>query len=113
MKLLSAMLLAHLAGDWLFQPDSWASRKNWLNKKLLLHALVYTVFFSVAILFGLPTWALFLIFVIHVFQDTRISIPWWIKFIKRVKGKPTEQLLISIDQIFHIILILIFAIIFG
>lgn len=44
--LLVKLLLAHLLGDFVFQPDSWAKQKSkykLLSGKLYLHFLVHAV----------------------------------------------------------------------
>lgn len=47
--------------------------------------------------------AITLLFLSHLFLDSRIFVAWWVKQIMRTEGQEAKWLSIMVDQIFHVI----------
>ncbi|WP_046176064.1 DUF3307 domain-containing protein [Domibacillus indicus] len=99
------LLLAHLAGDYLFQ-TSWMARykaSRWVP--LLTHCFVYTLTVSLFALIafgGLSLPAVAFIFITHILLDRRTFVSWWVRTIMKTNGPEAGWLGIVVDQIFHL-----------
>lgn len=97
-------LLAHLLGDFVFQPESWVKdkEKNKLkSKKLYTHILIHTLLLVVVIGFNMEKyWLGFLIILIshYIFDLSKVYL----------QKKKTKRIWFFIDQFLHI-LILVFV----
>lgn len=106
----SFLLVAHLIGDYLFQTKWMAMYKatKWLP--LLVHSLVYTVVVAVVAFVGfggLSVAAVAFVFVTHVALDRRTFVAWWVRTVMGSTGKESGWLSIVVDQIFHIIVLVV------
>lgn len=94
------LLIAHLLGDFVLQPDSWVDdkRKNtYKSKYFYLHGLVHLISLLVMLQFDLSYWWLIAIIVVsHLLID-------YLKL--RLETKINSRLLFSLDQILHLIII--------
>lgn len=96
MILLAKFLIAHMLGDFLFQPSGWIKDKR--NKKgrsifLYLHCLIHGVLLAVITWFSLPLW----IYLIYTLAHTLIDLS-KLSFQK----ERTAQAWFFIDQILHL-----------
>ena len=108
------MILAHLIGDYLIQTEYEAMNKatgHWFNRALIAHCLKYTATFGIVFyIFSINQWWLILIFLSHMVFDRRFLIILWRKYVNRntdASIKNTFWLTIVIDQIFHLIIIVL------
>jgi len=94
------LLLAHLAGDFLFQPDKWVNEKKkrkgkskYLYKHIGVHLLLLLIIFQL----DFSYWAAFLFIPIsHYLID-------WLKLL--IVTKENHRIAFFIDQILHLIVI--------
>lgn len=94
------LLLAHLAGDFLFQPDKWVNEKKkrkgkskYLYKHIGIHLLLLLIIFQL----DFSYWAVFLFIPIsHYLID-------WLKLL--IVTKENQRIAFFIDQILHLIVI--------
>ncbi len=103
------LFIGHLVGDFLFQTNWMATRKEKEWVPLLVHSFVYTL--CVAI-FGFATknldWVgVSVIFLSHVILDRRFFVRFWVRTIQGAKGAEEGWLSIVTDQIFHLIILVI------
>jgi len=118
LTIFEALLMTHLAVDFLFQGkwEAMNKSKKWLP--LFFHCTVYTVgFIPVFLIYKINLIWLILLFVSHAILDRRKLEIWFLKNFKGVSKKDTPEslwkmLLIGSDQILHI-LILVLIIIFS
>lgn len=116
MNVFEWLLIAHFAGDYLFQTEFEALNKmqnRFCNRALVSHCTKYTLCFIPVFWFYVmqPAWLLF-IFGSHLFFDRRWFIMWWRKHINRNSDESiakTSWLTITIDQIFHILVLTLIA----
>lgn len=98
------LLLAHLLGDFVFQPTSWVADKkqNRIGSPFLyLHIAVHSLFLAIALQFNTKYWLGFLCIIIsHYLVD-------WIKL--ELQGKWKEGYLFFADQVMHIAILLTVA----
>jgi len=112
MNLFEALLIGHLAGDFLFQTSWMARYKSSKIVPLTAHVIVYTIF---VVLTGglvdtwLPVWAIAVIFVTHWLIDRFTFGAWWAHTIQGVTREEDAWLRIVADQILHI-LVLVFVV---
>ena len=99
-------IVVHLFIDWIIQTD-WMAR----NKGSLKHLAAWVHAFSFAPLFLLifPWYIVLFLCISHAWIDTRKPIVWWVKHVKKTD---LGWLIIVCDQIVHILLIAIAALIF-
>lgn len=94
------LLIAHIIGDFVLQPDSWVRDKKLhkhKSKYLYLHGLVHLVSLLVLLGFNWSFWPyLLLIIISHLVIDA-------VKL--NFEGKINSRLLFATDQILHIIII--------
>lgn len=96
------LLLAHIIGDFLFQPDQWIENKK-INKQkssyLYFHILIHSFLLTVLLQFNLFYWkGILLIVISHYLIDL-------IKLL--LLEKWNEKLLFTIDQVLHLSIIAI------
>ncbi|MCG9792682.1 DUF3307 domain-containing protein [Flavobacterium algicola] len=100
LTLLIPLLLAHLVGDFLLQPDKWVKEKSIARQRpkyLCLHIGVHTLALIIALQFQFQYWiGIISIIFSHFIID-------WIKL--RLQNKKNEILLFFLDQIAHLIII--------
>ncbi|MDX1829276.1 MAG: DUF3307 domain-containing protein [Lutibacter sp.] len=94
------LLIAHIIGDFVFQPDSWVEDKK-INKHkskfLYIHGLVHLIALIILVQFNWPYWPYLITIVIsHLIIDL-------IKL--NLEGIINNRILFIIDQISHIIII--------
>jgi hypothetical protein len=103
------LLLGHLIGDYLFQTNWMAMRKEkeWLP--LLSHCFVYTLIVGIIgySTHQLTLYGILFIFVTHIVIDRRSFIRFWVRTIQGAKGGAEGWLSIVTDQIFHLIILAI------
>lgn len=119
MSLFDLFLICHLTGDWMFQTSEQAANKakgNFINWAILNHSLVYTLtFVPVFLIFGISFYWLAIIFVSHVILDKRSITRWWVRKIKtmdpNLKGCffSFDAMTIVIDQVIHILILAVIA----
>jgi hypothetical protein len=111
------LMFVHFIADWVFQTHDQATNKtkNW--KYLLSHCLVYTAFFIIPFfIFKINLLWLIAIFLVHVILDKRSFLVWIMKNIKKITLENVPEhlyylLIITIDQIFHLLLLWIIVVI--
>jgi len=109
-ELLVWAIVAHLVADWMFQNDWMAT-----NKMQLRHPAAWThsaihVFF---LWFVFPWYLALLIGFTHLLIDTRKPLIWWMKVVKRMHTGPHVMMVeIWLDQVFHITVLALVALIF-
>ncbi|MDO6597028.1 DUF3307 domain-containing protein [Oceanihabitans sp. 2_MG-2023] len=101
MILLIKLLLAHFIGDFFLQPEKWVKDKEvkkLKSPKLYLHILIHVLLLFI-LLWDFTLWSIVLIIGISHFiiDATKLSI----------QKKKTKRLLFFIDQVLHIMVILI------
>ena len=93
-------ILAHLAGDFLFQPDKWIKHKKkgkYKSKYLYWHILIHTVLLLVTLQFNFNYWkGIVLVIISHYIIDL-------LKLY--LDKKVNSQILFFTDQILHFIVI--------
>jgi len=116
LTIFEALLITHFIVDWIFQ-SKWEAEnksKEWLP--LFFHCTVYTVgFLPVFLIYGINLTWLILLFVSHVIFDRRKFEICLLKNIKKTTKENTLEplwtmLLITIDQILHIIILVLVVI---
>ncbi len=104
------LLVGHLIGDFLFQTNWMASCKVQKRTALLMHATLYTLIVSVfAHVFGrgLSVLGILLVYISHVILDQKVFVKWWVTTVMRTTGEQYDWLHIMVDQIFHIVILII------
>lgn len=113
-----ALLITHLVMDWIFQWKWEAENKSKKWLPLFFHCIIYTVgFIPVFLIYKINLVWLVLLFISHVVFDKRTFVVWLLENFKRITKKDTTEsvwtmLLTTIDQILHIV-ILVLVIIFN
>lgn len=117
MNVFEWLFIAHLAGDYLFQTEFQAAHKasgRFFNKALFSHCATYTLCFVPAFfVLSLNSWWLVLVFASHLFLDRRWPVILWRKCVKRESEEHiahTFGLTIAIDQVFHILILALIAV---
>jgi hypothetical protein len=114
--LFEILVVAHLIIDFIFQRQWEAKRKNKTWLALALHCLIYTIgFIPVFWFLKISFWWLFLLFISHFIIDNQRITRWILEDLKGYKqGKTREPfwtlLFIGVDQTFHLLILLIIAI---
>ncbi|MGB3606606.1 MAG: DUF3307 domain-containing protein [Psychroserpens sp.] len=100
MTLLIKLLIAHVIGDFVLQPNSWVDDKKentYKSKYFYFHGLIHLLALLVLLAFDWSYWILILTIVIsHLIIDL-------IKL--KLNGKVNSRLLFAIDQILHLAII--------
>lgn len=116
MSLLLWLLVAHHVGDYLFQTEYQALNKalgHFWNRALAAHCSIYTaVFLPVFWLFGVSFWWLAVIYSTHAVIDRRWPVLWWRRHVMRGSDSVianTFWLTITVDQIFHLLVLVVIA----
>ncbi len=118
MTIFEGMLVAHAIGDWLLQTEWQARNKisNW--RALAVHILVYHLVLFAVLWFGFSVhnWTTVLavmgLAVTHVVLDRRTFVHWLIRSLRLSTQTPLEPwFCIVIDQVLHLILLGIAAVI--
>ncbi|MEM5566357.1 DUF3307 domain-containing protein [Psychroserpens sp. AS72] len=94
------LILAHLIGDFLFQPEKWVKHKNkhkHTSKYLYLHILVHVVALMVVLLFDTRYWLGFLIIIISHYLIDLLKL--------HLRTKKNNRWLFAVDQLAHLIVI--------
>ena len=106
-ELLVWALVVHVVVDWLLQTEWMALYKSNLRHPAgWVHAGTYALF--MALLF--PLGAVLFIGVTHLLIDTRIPVMWWMHNVKRVpSGQPAAILEMAVDQSFHLVVLVVAA----
>ena len=103
MVLFLQILLAHLIGDFVLQPDSWVKSKNhkkYGSPKLYLHVLVHAVILALMLGFDARYWIGYVVIVLSHFLIDVLKI-WSQRF------RPRSRFMFMVDQILHILVILL------
>lgn len=113
MNLFEAMLVGHLAGDYILQNRWMALNKEKRIGPLAVHSAVYAACVAAFALpvQTLPMGGILLIFISHMVLDRRSLVRWWMREVNGIEaGSPEEPFLkIAIDQGFHIIILALVA----
>ena len=117
MTIFEMLVLAHLVGDWIIQTEYEAMNKvkgNFFNLALYKHCFMYTLcFVPVFLVAGINWWWLLLVFWSHMFLDRRWPVIWWIEKVKRTSPETINNLfwlVIAVDQIMHILILVVIVI---
>ncbi len=104
-------IAVHLFCDWLLQNDYMAKYKvSLLHPAAWIHSGIHLL----GLLFIFPWWAALLIAIIHLLIDTRVPLVWWRKFYRQTTEGPVAiDVAIWGDQVAHITVLAIFALIIG
>lgn len=98
------LILAHILGDFMLQPDKWVAdknRKKHKSKYLYFHVVIHAALLWVLLQFELKYWAVFLIIPLsHFLID-------WAKLY--FQGKMEPRKLFIIDQLLHLLVIFFVA----
>jgi hypothetical protein len=104
-------MTAHMVGDWMLQTDWMATNKmnlrhpaGWVHSGIHL-ALMLLIFPLPAALFVACT---------HLLIDTRVPVRWWMTNIKRIPSGSPAMLYLDIwmDQVFHVVIMVIAVLLF-
>lgn len=114
MRLFEWLVICHLIGDYLVQTEFEALNKalgRFWNRALVSHCVKYTLCFVPLVFTAAlnPMW-LMLIYGSHMIFDQRWPIVWWRKCVTRNSDesiKATFWLTIVIDQIFHLLVLVV------
>jgi hypothetical protein len=131
MKFFPTLVLAHFIVDWIFQTNYEAMNKYkniWIR---MIHCLVYTIGMAISFyLCGARNLYIvsLVLFVSHFIEDSYLPVYLWVKYIRRpveMKYENSQRgfirfsntilgkiLVIAVDQIIHIVVIWILAIVF-
>lgn len=99
--ILIKLILAHLIGDFFLQPDSWVKEKEkrkLKSPKLYLHVLIHIVLLFI-ILWDLSQWPIILIVGLSHFAIDALKL--------MLQNKKTKRLLFFLDQLLHLIVIVV------
>ncbi|MDY0779659.1 DUF3307 domain-containing protein [Tenacibaculum sp. IB213877] len=102
MMLFLQLLIAHLLGDFAFQPFSWVKHKEKhkiKSKKLYYHIGVHALLLMITLAFNTTYWAGFLLIIL-----THFLIDLGKLYLQKKKNK---RLLFFIDQLLHIVIIIV------
>ncbi len=101
-SLIIKLLIAHVLGDFVLQPDKWVEdkkRKKHKSKYFYLHGLVHLLSLLVLLEFNFSFWfSITIIVVSHLLID-------WFKL--KLEEKTNDRILFVLDQILHLIIIAI------
>ncbi len=103
MILFLKILLAHLIGDFVLQPDSWVkskNRKEYHSPKLYLHLLVHAVVLALFLEFDTRYWLGYTVIILSHFLLDIFKI-WTQRF------RPHSRFMFMVDQILHILVIVL------
>lgn len=103
MILFLKILLAHLIGDFVLQPDSWVkskNRKEYHSPKLYLHLLVHAVVLALFLEFDTRYWLGYTVIILSHFLFDIFKI-WTQRF------RPHSRFMFMVDQILHILVIVL------
>jgi hypothetical protein len=98
MILFFKFLLAHLLGDFVFQPYAWVKDKKkngYKSPKLYFHLGVHALLLATVLFFDISFWLGFLLLLISHYGIDLIKIYW--------TNKKNERLLFFLDQILHLV----------
>lgn len=104
-------IIAHLAADWVLQTD-WMAR----NKTSLLHPSAWTHGAIQGLCLGLALgWQAGLVLgFVHMLQDTRVPVAWWMRVFKRCDKAPEAGFIgLWLDQAIHILCLALWVALFG
>jgi Protein of unknown function (DUF3307) len=118
-EVFALLLVSHLVGDFLLQTE-WQARNKpgglgsdpVARRALLSHAATYSLpLIAVLVWLGTEIGAAAvgigaLVVVPHLFQDDGRPILWFIRHVKHVPGRPSDLLLLAVDQSAHIVALL-------
>jgi len=115
MSLFDKLLVAHLVGDWLLQTEWQALNKGKNYRALFSHIAIYSVVMFAAILvagFGLENIRVYIAVAMfaltHAFLDRGWFVPRFLKAFRMiVERKPERWMMMVVDQIFHIVTLVI------
>lgn len=101
MELILKLLLAHVIGDFLFQPDKWVKdkEKNKIKSPFLyLHILVHSISLLILLQFNLKYWIGFLIIISshYIIDLAKINL----------LGRVDKTFLFIVDQLIHLFVII-------
>jgi len=94
------LILAHLIGDFLFQPESWVKHKNkhkHKSKYLYVHMLVHSLALVLVLLCDITYWLGFLIIIVSHYIIDVLKL--------NLRTKKNNRWLFAIDQLAHLIVI--------
>ncbi len=98
------LILAHLLGDFVFQPDFWIEQKNkktYKSKYLYYHIAIHALFLLIVLQFDFTYWLVFLLIPIsHYLIDLAKLL---------LKNKIETKILFLVDQILHFSVIYLVA----
>jgi len=104
-------IVAHLVADWLLQTEWMALNKSaithpasWAHASV--HLILMLLVFSWPLAVGIAA--------THLVIDTRIPIKWWMRTVKRMPPTVPNSFVIetTIDQIFHIVVLVVVVLFF-
>lgn len=90
------LLIAHIIGDFTFQPDKWVQdkkQKKQKSKYLYLHLCVHTLALLILLKFDWKYWPIFLVTIVSHFIIDLLKL--------KLEGKLNPRLLFGLDQIAH------------
>ena len=120
MTIFENLFVAHLIGDWLLQTEWQALNKDHNLRALFTHISVYSlVILGVLVAkFGFQNysvyWVVGMIAITHACIDRRWPVLWFMKTFRLiVEREPEQWLTMAVDQIFHILLLSLAALILS
>ena len=120
MSLFDKLLVAHLIGDWLLQTEWQALNKSRNNRALFSHIGVYSlvIFCVLAITFGFQNINVYLMVamlaITHAFMDMGWPVVRFMRAMKIIVDREPERwLIMAVDQVLHIALLALAAIILS
>lgn len=113
-ELFIVLYIGHKIADYLFQTDNQAKLKGSDYVVLFVHSFLYTVIVLGLAYFvtGYFNWSsIILLFISHMFIDSRKLIKWWTSNIKKIPPENVdEHLLLELDQAFHYLILFVISI---
>jgi hypothetical protein len=121
-----ALVVSHLAGDYLFQTGWQAQNKHGglgrdpvRRRALVSHVFTYGLAFVPALVWladDIGAWVAVVaaaIVVPHLVQDDGRLLGVWVRRVKRTELPSTDFVYIAVDQSFHVIALFVLAVIVG
>lgn len=104
-------LVAHVVGDWFLQTDWMACHKSNLRHPAgWIHSAIHTL----CLVWLLPWPLALLVGVSHLLIDTRAPVQWWMRVVKGIPPHSAvyNDLIIWMDQMFHVMVLVIVVLLF-
>jgi hypothetical protein len=108
-------IVIHLFCDWILQNDWQARNKSSLkHPAAYVHSGIHLAGLSLLVFFGVPWYFPVIVAITHILIDTRKPLAWWRSFFKQTTEGPVAlDVALWSDQVAHITVLAIVALIIG